>query len=226
MKALDLFWKFLDRPIYPWARLALVLLVVPVGLSFTKPLWEIQMWAHQYPNGLELQIYAHKLESGNGGKDLHEINTLNHYIGMKKIDRTELSDLDWLPFALGILVILALRVAAIGNVRALVDLTVMSFYIGAFALGRFYYRMYVFGHDLDPNAPFKMEPFTPVMFGKREIANFTTAAYPGMGSIYLGLFGVGLVVILLWHLIQGRIETVRAQRAAAAAIWRDPNAER
>ena len=61
------------------------------------------MLAPQYPQGLTLDIYAHKVEGGRNGADIQEINTLNHYIGMKHLDRAQLSDLDWLPFGFGVL---------------------------------------------------------------------------------------------------------------------------
>ncbi|MCA9771697.1 MAG: hypothetical protein KC466_04765, partial [Myxococcales bacterium] len=74
------FFEFLDQPIRVWARVLLALLVVPLALSFTVPLWNIYMKAPQYPEGLSLDIYLHKLEGGNDGHDITEINTLNHYI--------------------------------------------------------------------------------------------------------------------------------------------------
>ena len=40
------------------------------------------MFAPQYPDGLRLDIYSHKLEGGSSGQDVKEINVLNHYIGM------------------------------------------------------------------------------------------------------------------------------------------------
>ena len=110
----DRFYAFLARPLFTRTRWLLVLLVVPLLLSFAYPLWRITMEAPQYPNGLELDIYAYKLEGGNGGQHLQEINTLNHYIGMRSLDREALGDLDWIPFALGGLAIFTLRVAAIG----------------------------------------------------------------------------------------------------------------
>jgi len=64
-----------------------------------------------------VEIHAHKLEGGNNGQHIKEINTLNHYIGMHPIDAHDLAELGWMPFAVGILAILTLRVAAIGNVR-------------------------------------------------------------------------------------------------------------
>ncbi|HNN83423.1 MAG TPA: hypothetical protein PKL62_04620 [Accumulibacter sp.] len=208
--AVKKFYEFLDRPLFPSARLLLVVLLVPLFVSLVVPLWQIRMEAPQYPRGLHMDIYSYTIEGGNDGHDIVEINTLNHYIGMHKIDRQSLSDLDFMPFLFGVLALLVLRVAAIGNVRALIDLTVLAGYGCTFAFGRFIYRLYVFGHELDPTAPVKVKPFTPVIIGSKQIANFTTHSYPQLGAILVGVFLLGLVLILAWHLIAGR-------RAAAAA---------
>jgi len=217
--ALEKFYAFLDRPLYGWSRLVLLAMILPLVLSFTQPLWRISMTAPQYPDGLYMEIYTHKIDGGNKGQHIKEINTLNHYIGMHKIDRAELSDLDWIPFGLGLLIILTLRCAAIGNVRSLVDLAVLAGYIGMFAMGRFVYKMYVFGHNLDPDAPIKLEPFTPAIFGTKKIANFSTQSYPQLGSIFIGVFFAGLLGVLGWHLFTGRKQALRelAKRTAAAA---------
>jgi hypothetical protein len=174
------------------------------------------MKAPQYPKGLSLDIYAHKIESGHEGRDLAEINTLNHYIGMKKIDRAELSDLDWIPFALAALVLLTLRCAVIGNVRALVDLFVTASFVALFSMGRFVYKLYVFGHNLDPKAPIDVKPFTPAIFGDKQIANFHTEAWPQLGSVYIGLFLTGLAAVMVWHLVAGRLAFLRSRGTAVA----------
>jgi copper chaperone NosL len=203
------FYAFLDRPLFPMARLALVVLVIPLVLAFSQPLWRISMKAPQYPKGLSMDIYTYKVEGGHEGRDVKEINTLNHYIGMKTIDRNELTDLDWIPFALGLLLILTLRCAAIGNVRALVDLLVIAGYVSVFAFGRFIYKLYVYGHNLDPEAPFKVKPFTPAILGSKQVANFTTSSWPQLGSILMGVFVVGIAGITAWHLIAGRRAAAR-----------------
>jgi copper chaperone NosL len=208
--ALEKFYAFLDRPLFMWSRLILLVFTIPLILTFTQPLWKISMTAPQYPNGLYMEIYAHTIEGGNDGHDIKEINGLNHYIGMHKIDRGELSDLDWIPFALGLLVILTLRCAAVGNVRSLLDLAVIAGYVGVFAFGKFVYKLYVFGHNLDPEAPIKLEPFTPAIFGTKQIANFSTQSYPQLGSIYIGIFFAGVLGVLGWHLFHGRRQAMQA----------------
>jgi hypothetical protein len=203
-------WSTVDRtlrqPLVPRSRLVLVALVVVLGLSLTSPLWSMDFAAPQYPKGLHLSIYAHTVTG-----DIHEINTLNHYIGMHRIDRAELSDLDWIPFGIGILALLCLRVAAIGDLRSLVDLSVLFVYFSAFSGARFVYKLWVFGHDLDPKAAITVDPFMPAVLGTKQIANFTTTSLPAGGSVWLLAFGAGLGVVLLWNV------WVRAREASAAA---------
>lgn len=198
------FYAFLATPLRLRARVVLALLTIPLALSFTQPLWRISMEAAQYPDGLYLDIFAHTVEGGNHGQHIQEINTLNHYIGMRTLDRSAMSDLDWIPFALGALLIFALRVAAIGNVSALVDLVVMTGYVSLFAFGRFVYTLYVFGHHLKPDAPVKVPGFMPVVIGSKQVANFTTHSWPQLGSFFLGIFVVGTMTVLAWHLVTGR----------------------
>jgi len=203
------FWEFLARPISMRARAVLALLVMPLALSFGFPLWNISMKAPQYPQGLTLDVYLYKVEGGNEGQHIQEINTLNHYIGMAPINREQLSDLGWMPFAMGLLILLTLRCAAIGDVRILIDLAVLSTYLSLFALSRFIYRMYVLGHNLDPHAPMKIEPFTPALFGTKQIANFTVSSYPRGATLLIGAFVTGVCVMSLWVLLRGRSEALR-----------------
>ncbi len=215
--SLDRFYAFLDRPLFPRSRIVLALLVIPILLTFTAPLWKISMQAPQYPKGLYMDIYTYKLDGGHDGHDIKEINALNHYIGMHPIDRAALADLDWIPFALGLLALLTLRCAAIGNVRALIDLIVLSSYIATFAFARFIYKLWYFGHSMDPDAPLRLEPFTPAIIGKKQVANFAVESWPQLGTLYITVFLVGVVAITAWHLIAGRRAAVRAAKAAALA---------
>ncbi len=176
-------------------RWALLALIVPLLLGFSAPLWHLQMNAPQYPGGLGLDIFAYTVSG-----DVSEVNKLNHYIGMASIDRGALSDLDWIPFAIGALALLALRVAAVGDLRSLIDLIVLFGYFSAFSMARFYYKLYFFGHNLDPTAPFKMDPFTPPILGTKQIANFTATSFPGGGSFWIGIFALGLFVVLALNL--------------------------
>ena len=216
-KSLDAFYRFLDEPIFPWARVVLALLTIFVVLSFTAPMWNIHMTAPQYPEGLDLYIYSYKVDGGNDGNDVQEINVLNHYIGMAPLDRASLTDLDWIPFLFAGMIILALRTAVIGKVRSMIDLLVLTTYAGIFGFGRLYYKLYTFGHNLDPRAPVTVDPFMPVMWGKKQIANFLTEANPGIGTWYVAIFATGLTLLLLAHLVIGRRQHVKDTAAVAAS---------
>jgi len=200
----DNFWDFLDAPLRIRSRLVLILLIVPLLASFAFPLWRISMKAPQYPNGLSMDIYSYQVIGGNDGHDIQEINTLNHYIGMHTITREELRDLDWIPFGLVAMAMLALRAALLGNIRTMIDLSMIAFYISAVAFGRFVWMLYEFGHHLDPKAPVKVAPFMPVVIGEKQIANFTTWSMPQLGSVLMGVFTVGVWAITLWYLWTGR----------------------
>lgn len=203
-RALDAFYAFLDRPLYLWSRPLLILLLIPLIVGATMPLWHINMEAPQYPNGLSIDIYSYTIKGGHEGNDLGEINILNHYIGMKKIDRAALTDLDWIPFGLGVLALLALRVALVGNVRSLLDLCAVLLYFSAFSMARFYLKMYAYGHDLNPDAPVRVPGFTPALLGSKQVGNFTTHAGPSIGTYLIGLFVSGAILLTIIHLVKGR----------------------
>ncbi len=202
--ALEKFYRFMEQPLFLSARPMLVLSCVLLGLTFAAPLWTISMTAPQYKAGLTIDIYAHTIKGGHDGADIAEINVLNHYIGMRKLDRAELSDLDWIPFAIGMLMLLTLRVAAIGNVRSLLDLLVITGYFSAFSMARFVYRLYIYGHDLSPEAPVKVEGFTPAIIGTKQIANFTTSSMPSAGTFAIVGYTLVVIGLAVWHLWAGK----------------------
>lgn len=191
-------YSFLRRPPNAAGRVLLILAALSLIASLFLPFWEIRLVAPQYQEGLTLKIYAYKLIAGNNGQDLHEINGLNHYIGMKPIEEADFIEMRWVPFALGVFVLLALRAAAIGIMRGVVDLLVLYLYFTAFSIGSFYYRLYTYGHRLDPKAPVTIEPFTPVLMGTQKIANFEQSSYPDTGTLFLALFPLLLLAAMWW----------------------------
>ena len=98
--------------------------------------------------------------------------------------------------------------------HSLIDLTVITAYFSAFSLFRFVYKLWVLGHNLDPKAPVRVAPFMPAVFGTKQIANFTVTSLPRLGSVYMGIFALGVVGLTVWHLWRGRRDAVRAMRGA------------
>lgn len=197
------FYQVLARPLIPWTRILLLLALIPLAWGATQRLWTIEFFAPQYPKGLELHVYSYSISGGNEGVDLTEINTLNHYVGMRALDPADFADLDFMPFAIGALLLLALRVAVIGDVRSLIDLAVLTGYFGLFGMARFAYMLYTYGHQLDPRAPIEMAGFMPPVWGTRTIANFTVSSYPSTGTILISIFGATVVLLALWQLWRG-----------------------
>lgn len=192
---------FLERPLEEGPRallLVAVLLLVPV---YFFPLWKLTMFAPQYPDGLRLSIYSYKLEGGNQGQDIKEINVLNHYIGMHDLAGADFTEFKWIPFVVGAIALLFLRAAALGKMRTLIDVLVLYIYFGLFSLWSFAYKMYRYGHELAPTASVKVPPFTPPILGAKKLANFEVYSYPAAASYALVAVAVVLLlaVVLAWR---------------------------
>ena len=188
--------RFLDRPLSAASRGLVLLGIVLLVAGAVLPLWRIELVAPQYQEGLRLDMYSHKIAAGNGGQDLAEINTLNHYIGMKPIVEADFAEMTWMPFAIGIFALLALRAVVMGRIGNLGDLTVAFSYFGAFSLSTFVYRLWSYGHHLDPHAPMRIAPFMPVVVGSQQIANFVQTSLPLAGTFCMLGFFVALVAAM------------------------------
>ncbi|MFB6247895.1 MAG: hypothetical protein ABEL97_04925 [Salinibacter sp.] len=206
----------LDRPVPGRGRLLLVGgAVLLVGAIFL-PLWQIHLVAPQYQEGLDLYIHSYKLEAGNDGQDLTEINNLNHYIGMQPIQEEDFAEMTFIPFLLGGFSLLALRAAFFGTVKSVVDTLVLFVYFGAFSMWRFYYQLYTYAHNLDPEAPMDIDPFTPVLIGWKQIANFTQYSFPREGTALL-LGAIACFAGALWMGIRSNVDVAETEESEPTA---------
>jgi copper chaperone NosL len=186
--------RFLDTRLDLGPRGLVVIAVLLLVPSYLFPLWSLTMFAPQYPDGLRMHIYSYRLEGGNGGQDVKEINLLNHYIGMHDLSTADFTEFKWMPFVIGAIGLLALRTSVLGRMGTLVDVFVVYIYFGLFSLWSFGWKLYRYGHDLAPTASVKVPPFMPPMFGYKKLANFEVYSYPGPGSYALA--GVAAVLLL------------------------------
>jgi hypothetical protein len=198
-KYLEKATSFFEIPIDMRSRLLILLAAAMLLPSFFTPMWKMTLYSNQFPDGLLLNIYSYKLEGGKtpNQDDLKEINSLNHYIGMRPLIDDDFTEFKWIPFVFGGTILLALRVVVLGKMSKLVDLLVMFSYFGLFSLWSFYYKMYIYGHELDPTAAIKVPPFTPPMFGHQTMANFEVYTYPSTASFFIAVMPF-LLLLAMW----------------------------
>jgi len=115
---------------------------------------------------------------------------------MRPLLESDFAEFVWMPFVIGFLGLLLLRAAVLGNLRDLVDVTVLYFYFGVFSVRTFYNRLYQYGYNLDPEAAITVQPFTPPFFGRVQVANFHIGSFPGAGTYALVVLGLLLVAAL------------------------------
>jgi hypothetical protein len=190
---------FFEQPLTLKSRILILVAVVVLLPTFFFPLWNMSFYSNQYTDGLVLHIYSYQLEGGKtpNRDDLREINSLNHYIGMRPLLESDFSEFTWVPLVIGLLMILALRAMVLGKMSNLVDVFVLFTYFGLFSLWSFYHRLNMYGHNLDPTASIKVQPFTPPIFGSKQIANFMVNSCPGFASYALFAFALLLLVAIL-----------------------------
>jgi hypothetical protein len=190
--------EFFDLPLTLKSRIMVLVAVATLVPVFIFPLWTMTFKSNQYLDGLVLRIYSHRLEGGKtpARDDLREINSLNHYIGMRPLLESDFSEFIWIPFVIGALGVLALRAMVIGRMSNLVDVFVIFTYFGLFSFWSFYNKLYAYGHNLDPTAAIKVQPFTPPLAGTQVVGNFTVSSYPGLASFALVAFAILLLVAI------------------------------
>jgi len=154
---LDLFWAGSS-----------VLAAVLLAIAAFQPLWTLNLKAPQYPEGLQLTAYGSRLEG-----DISEINNLNHYVGVRTIETDSVVELKLFPYVM-IAVVLALLAGAFmirrRRYRALAAAAVWAIPI-TFLVDTQYW-LYKFGHDLNQDAPIRLDPFTPKIIGTTKVINF------------------------------------------------------
>jgi nitrous oxidase accessory protein len=180
-----------------------------VAAAARLPLWSLDMAAPQYPKGLHLYAYG----TGMTG-DLRELNILNHYIGMPPIEAPAL-ETGLFPIGVGVLAVLCLVAPAH---RWLRRLAVFATAITPFVvLADLQWRLYEFGHSLDPHAPIRLKPFTPLVIGTSKMGNFESWSMIATGTLCL-IAAAALLIIggRLSRRFDGARSEMRPLRRASA----------
>lgn len=173
------------------------IIIIAASLSlitgFFFPLWDIELEAPQYPEGLGMKIWVNKISG-----DLNTINGLNHYIGMKTIEPDSIKELSLMPFILGFLILTGI-IAGIAGRKKLLYAWVALFVIAGIAGGvDFWMWEYDYGHNLNEEAAIKVPGmnYQPPLIGSKQLLNFTAHSYPDTAGIILIISGLLSVAVM------------------------------
>ena len=172
----------------------LVVAALLLGGAIFLPIWKIELYAPQYPEGLVLLIYADKLA---GNVDI--INGLNHYIGMATLHTENFIEFSIMRYIFGFFVVAILLAAFIRSKKMVYAVFTSLVLFSILAMGDFYRWNYNYGHHLDPNAAIKVPGMTyqPPLIGFKQLLNFGAYSIPDIGGLLLVASGLILLFVIL-----------------------------
>lgn len=191
----------------PVTRLLLALAALSLVATFFLPLWQIQLWAPQYPEGLTMKIWLHRISG-----DFDIINGINHYIGMKSIRAEMFPEFKIMRPLVGLVIGLGLLPALTGRRRWLYLFVLLLFVGGALGMLDYCRWGYDYGHDLNPKAAISVPgmSYEPPLIGYKNLLNFVAYSGPDYGGwVFIGV-GVVAVVLAGWEWRLARL--LRAQK--------------
>ncbi len=185
-----------------------------MAVAFFSPIWWVSLKAPNYPeqtfpdgvrihmhwngveNGCKARVDAEVDEDEEGLDCVHEMDTINHYIGMEPIARgaqLEFAAAPYLFLAFGVLLVVFLFYS--GPLWWL--LPVPAILLPVAFLADFIYWLWWFGHNLREWAAFTVKPFMPTVLGEGKVAQFSTYAYPHYGFLLILACSLFLLLALL-----------------------------
>ncbi len=167
------------KNLQPISRVLIALAAVLMVSAYFLPLWQILMWAPQYPEGLEMDIWINDIKG-----DVKIISALNHYIGMKHIEVAMFPEFQYMGYIVGSLIGFGLLTSLINKRIMLWSYVVLLVATGVAALVDFYLWGYDYGHNLDPTAPIVVPgmSYQPPLIGTKQLLNFTAFSGPDIGG--------------------------------------------
>ena len=145
------------------------------------PVWYVALEAPNYPKAAfpeGIPVWFHV--DGFSG-DIHEMNTINHYVGMYPLEDGAKIERALGPFLmLGISLLMILFICIRKKWSWIFMLPSALFPLGFFA---FYSGwMYWFGHNMQEWGAFKIKAFMPTALGFGHVAHFTTKSFPSASN--------------------------------------------
>ncbi|MCR9063563.1 MAG: hypothetical protein NXI00_06340 [Cytophagales bacterium] len=178
------------------SRLLILLASLALLATYFLPIWRIDLWAPQYPEGLSMFIWLDKLSG-----QVEIINGLNHYIGMAHIKEEMFPEFIYLPYIAGFIIAAGVLTAGIGKRSVLIGYLTLLVLGAIIALVDFYKWGYEYGHNLSDDAAIKVPgmSYQPPVIGYKELLNFGAYSVPASGGwIFVGL-GLTVIGVLIFE---------------------------
>lgn len=186
------------------SRIVIAMASLALMGTFFLPVWQIDLSAPQYPEGLSMQIWLDKI---TGQVDI--INGLNHYIGMKHIKAEMFPEFSYLTYVVIGFILLGLATALAGRRSFLFAYITLLVLGGTLAMVDFYQWGYDYGHNLDPSAAIQVPglSYQPPLIGHKQLLNFDAYSYPASGGWLVIIAGLTFILAWAFEWIKNRKKT-------------------
>lgn len=154
--------------------------------TFFFPIWQIELVAPQYPDGINMYIWINQI-TGDTDFTLQNLNILNHYVGMQYIVPDSIPELKYFPYVISSWIVLGILLS-LGKIKHGAFIWGVSLSIlGVLGMYDFYLWMYDYGHNLSDTAPIKVPgmSYQPPLLGTEWLLNFKATSLPHFGSMFL-----------------------------------------
>lgn len=199
----------------PLSRILTIIASLALIPSLFLPVWQIELSAPQYPEGLAMQIWLNNLTG-----DIDIINGLNHYIGMAKLSVASFPEFSYLPAIVIALAVIGLLVALWNRFIGLSAYLGLLILGGIAALADFYRWGYEYGHNLSPDAAIQVPgmAYQPPIIGYKQLLNFGAYSVPDMGGWCIIVAGLLIVVAFGYEMYLKRKNKSLAQTTTILSL--------
>lgn len=182
------------KNISPLNRILVFIAAALIISAYFTPLWQIALWAPQYPEGLNMKIWIDRLSG-----DVDIINGVNHYIGMKHIGVEMFPEFTFLIYVFAVIIGFGFLTVLLAKRWAAYTFFAMIAILGLGVLIDMYLWGYDYGHNLDPTAAIKVPgmAYQPPLLGYKELLNFLAYSGPDTGGWILGVSGLLMVIVVV-----------------------------
>lgn len=198
-----------------WVRVIVILCGLALFAVLFVPMWQIQLSAPQYPEGLVLLIYPDAL-----GGNVDIINGLNHYIGMRTLHANDFVEFTILPYIIGFFGSITLLTGLLNRKKLLIALTILFIVFAVVAMVDFWRWEYNYGHDLNPEAAIVVPgmAYQPPLIGYKQLLNFGAYSIPDIGGWIFIIVALLLTSTSVFEIIKTR----KLTKIKAAGVLKKP----